>query len=60
MSDVFSHRLVGWRTAECMPTELPADALEMALWVRQRADRPVDGLIVHSDIEYVGGGLWAV
>jgi len=43
-----------------MPTELPADALEMALWVRQRADRPVDGLIVHSDIEYVGGGLWAV
>lgn len=32
-----------------MPTELPLDALEMALWVRQRAGQDVTGLIHHSD-----------
>lgn len=31
------------------PTELPLDALEMALWVRGRAGDSVDGLIHHSD-----------
>ena len=34
VSDVFSRRSVGWRTASSMPTELPLDALEMALWTR--------------------------
>jgi putative transposase len=29
--DAFSRRIVGWRTAASMPTELPLDALEMAL-----------------------------
>ena len=33
-SDAFSCRIVGWRTAASMPTELPLDALEMALWTR--------------------------
>ena len=32
-----------------MPTELPLDALEMALWTRAQADELVDGLIHHSD-----------
>jgi len=32
-----------------MPTELPLDALEMALWTRQQAKQLVDGLIHHSD-----------
>lgn len=49
VSDVYSRRLVGWRTAASMPTELPLDALEMALWVRQRAGQHVDGLVHHSD-----------
>jgi len=35
VSDVFSRRIVGWRTASSMPTSLPLDALEMALWTRQ-------------------------
>ena len=34
VTDVFSRRIVGWRTAPSMPTELPLDALEMALWIR--------------------------
>jgi putative transposase len=49
VSDVFSRRIVGWRTATAMPTELPLDALEMALWTRNRAGQTVDGLVHHSD-----------
>jgi putative transposase len=49
VSDVFSRRIVGWRVAASMPTELPLDALEMALWTRARAEQPVDGVIHHSD-----------
>jgi putative transposase len=49
VSDVFSRRIVGWRTAASMPTELPLDALEMALWVRARAGEAVKGLVHHSD-----------
>ena len=47
--DVFSRRIVGWRTAATMPTALPLDALEMALWTRAQADQLVAGLIHHSD-----------
>jgi putative transposase len=49
VSDVFSRRIVGWRTATSMPTDLPLDALEMALWTRARAEEVVDGLVHHSD-----------
>ena len=37
VSDAYSRRIVGWRTAASMPTQLPLDALEMALWVRSPA-----------------------
>jgi putative transposase len=49
VSDAFSRRIVGWRTAASMPTELPLDALEMALWTRERAGEDVTGVIQHSD-----------
>ena len=49
VTDVFSRRIVGWRTATSMPTELPLDALEMAQWTRSRAGQLVDGLVHHSD-----------
>jgi putative transposase len=53
-SDVFSCRIVGWRTTTSMPTELPLNALEMALWTRARAGHCDDkgclgGLIHHAD-----------
>jgi putative transposase len=51
--DAYSRRIVGWRTAAHMRTDLPLDALEMALWIRERAgdtvDGRLDGLIHHSD-----------
>jgi putative transposase len=49
VTDVFSRRIVGWRTAASMPTELPLDALEMALWTRSRAGELVQGVVHHSD-----------
>lgn len=49
VKDVYSRRIVGWRTHHRMPTELPLDALEMALWVRGRACQDVTGVVHHSD-----------
>jgi putative transposase len=49
VTDVFSRRIVGWRTSSSMPTELPLDALEMALWTRDRNGEPVRGVVHHSD-----------
>lgn len=49
VSDAYSRQVVGWRTADAMPTELPLDALEMALWTRQRSGRDIEGVIHHSD-----------
>ena len=49
VTDVYSRRIVGWRTHHRMPTELPLDALEMALWVRGRAGADVTGVVHHSD-----------
>ncbi len=49
VSDVFSRRSDRWRTASAMPTQLPLDALEMALWTRARAGQDVDGVVHHSD-----------
>jgi putative transposase len=47
--DVFSRMIVGWRAARTMKTDLPLDALDMALWHRGRAGHDVHGLIHHSD-----------
>lgn len=47
--DVYSRMIVGWRAARSMKTDLPLDALDMALWHRGRAGQEVTGLIHHSD-----------
>jgi putative transposase len=44
--DAFSRRIVGWRVAANMGTEMVLDALEMARW--QRGTR-LEGLVTHSD-----------
>lgn len=44
--DVYSRMIVGWSLATHLRTGLPLDALEMAIW---RRDRDLDGLIHHSD-----------
>lgn len=43
--DVFARRIIGWRVARSMQTELVLDALEQALWARSG----VKGVVHHSD-----------
>jgi putative transposase len=45
--DAFSRRIVGWRVASHMRTEMVLDALEMAR--RSRGGRRLIGLVTHSD-----------
>ena len=45
--DVFSRFVVGWRVSNSLHADLALDALEMAIWRRQRDD--LTGLIHHSD-----------
>ncbi|MEZ0071667.1 putative transposase [Planotetraspora sp. GP83] len=44
--DVYSRMIVGWRLADHLRTDLPLDALEMAIW---RRGGTVNGLVHHSD-----------
>ncbi|RPK82032.1 Integrase core domain protein [Streptomyces sp. ADI98-12] len=48
--DVFSRAIVGWSAATSKRAKLVLDALDMALWRRDRAGTPAGpGLIHHSD-----------
>ncbi len=48
--DVYSRRIVGWRCANHLRTDLALDALEMAIWTRRREqDGELGGLVHHSD-----------
>ncbi len=48
--DAYSRRILGWRAATSMRTALVLDALEHALWARQREGRSsLAGLICHND-----------
>jgi putative transposase len=47
--DAFSRRIVGWRVAANMKTEMVLDALEMARTSRGARRRPLVGLVTHSD-----------
>lgn len=47
--DLFSRAIVGWRVDTSLRTDLALDALEHALWERDRKGESIDGLIHHSD-----------
>lgn len=48
--DVFSRRIVGWRAATSMTTELVLDTLEHAIWTRRQAGvSDLSGLVHHTD-----------
>ncbi|MFF1918260.1 DDE-type integrase/transposase/recombinase [Streptomyces sp. NPDC058239] len=55
--DTFSRRIVGWSTSTTKETRLVLDALEMALWQRDRDGFPheIGELIHHSDAGSQGG-----
>ncbi|MEV4000795.1 IS3 family transposase [Actinomadura sp. NPDC049753] len=45
--DAFSRRIVGWQLADHLRTDLPLDALEMALWERYRERPGQPGTLIH-------------
>ena len=47
--DVFSRMVVGWQASRSLRSDLAIDALEMAVWNRQRAGHSLDQLVHHSD-----------
>jgi putative transposase len=47
--DVYSRMVVGWQASKSLRSDLAIDALEMAVWNRQRAGADMSGLVHHSD-----------
>lgn len=47
--DVFSRFVVGWQASTSLRSDLAIDALEMAVWNRQRDGVDLTGLVHHSD-----------
>jgi putative transposase len=48
--DAYSRRILGWKAATSMRTDLVLDALEMAIWSRAQAGvTDLTGLIAHTD-----------
>ena len=58
--DAYARRIVGWRTATTMTTQLVLDAIEHAIWTRQREGvEDLSGLIHHNDRGSQGGFNWS-
>ena len=47
--DVYSRFIVGWQASRSLRSDLAIDALEMAVWNRQRDGADLSGLVHHSD-----------
>lgn len=48
--DAYARRIVGWRSATAMTTQLVLDAIEHAIWTRNREGvQDLSGLIHHND-----------
>ena len=47
--DVFSRMVVGWQASKSLRSDLAIDALEMAIWNRQRVGVDISGVVHHSD-----------
>jgi len=58
--DAYSRRILGWRVATSMHAALVLDALEQAIWTRQRdGTGDLAGLICHNDAGSQGGFNWS-
>jgi putative transposase len=47
--DAYARRILGWRCGSSMSTQLVLDALEQAVWTRQRAGATLDSVVAHTD-----------
>lgn len=49
VTDAYSRRIVGWQASKSLRSDLAINALEQAVWERNRTGSSLDGLIHHSD-----------
>jgi putative transposase len=49
VTDAYARRILGWRTGTIMSTRLVLDALEQAIWTRQRTGNDVGSVVAHND-----------
>lgn len=47
--DAFARRILGWRTGTSMSTQLVLDALEQAVWTRERSGSTTEAVVAHTD-----------
>ncbi len=47
--DAYARRILGWRAGSTMSTQLVLDALEQAIWTRQRVRADLTSVVAHSD-----------
>jgi putative transposase len=47
--DAYARRILGWSVATTMTSQLVVDAVEQAIWTRQREGKDLDSLIAHHD-----------
>ncbi len=47
--DAFARRILGWRAGTSMSTQLVLDALEQAVWTRQRTCCDLSSVVAHTD-----------
>jgi putative transposase len=47
--DAYARRILGWRCGTSMTTQLVLDALEQAVWTRQRTGATLDSVVAHTD-----------
>jgi putative transposase len=57
--DAYARRILGWRAATNMTTDLVLDTIEQAIWTRAREGiTDLDGLVHHNDAGSQGGFNW--
>ena len=49
VTDAYSRRIVGWQASRSLRSDLAINALEQAIWERNRAGVSLHGLVHHSD-----------
>lgn len=53
VTDAYARRILGWRCGTSMTTQLVLDALEQAIWIRQRVgahgEGTLESVVAHSD-----------
>ena len=59
VTDAYSRRIVGWQASTSLRSDLAINALEQAVWERNRTGASLHGLIHHSDRGGQGGFKWS-